>query len=103
MRTALALVAALVGSIVGVGGLSSPAHAQGCAVPPADPGVHFIYLEAHGIGCHEAQAHALHTTRHGAPPGWTCTAQHVPPMRVNVRCQSDLHPHHRYHLSYRVE
>ena len=103
MRIARALATTLAGSVIGVGGLAAPANAESCTPPTADRGVHYLYLEAHHISCHEAQAHALHTTRHGAPHGWTCTSHHVPPQRVNWSCVSDLHPHHTYRLSYRVE
>lgn len=100
MRTALALATALAGSVVGIAGLAAPAHAETCD-PPRVSGFTFTSLSAHGIPCHEAQSHAVHTMRHGAPAGWTCSHR-ISGRSVSFSCHATNGSGHTYHFAYHV-
>lgn len=101
MRTALALATALAGSIVGIAATSAPAHAETCEVPRVS-GFNFSGLTAHGISCHEAQTHAVHTLRHGAPAGWTCSHR-IAGRSVSFSCHRTHDASHSDHFSYHVQ
>lgn len=100
MRVALVLATALAGSVVGVAGATTASAAETCT-PPRVAGYVVNSLSAEGIGCHEAQTHAAHTIRHGAPAGWTCHHR-IHGRAVSQSCHKDDEPAKKYHFSYHV-
>jgi hypothetical protein len=100
MRIALALATAITGSVFGVAGLATPAHAEACQ-PPHVSGFTFTSLTANGIACHEAHQLAVHTMRHGAPSGWSCTHR-ISGRHVSYSCHATNGTGHNYHFGYQV-
>jgi len=72
MRTALAVVTLLAGSLVGIAGTVAPAQAASCPTPSV-PGYTVTDLHAQGMPCSEARSLTAHVVHGGSPAGYDCT------------------------------
>lgn len=75
MRTALAVVGLLAGSLVGVATATAPANAASCP-PPDVSGYVVTDLHAQGLTCSEARHLAAQVVPRGSIPGFECTRRH---------------------------
>jgi hypothetical protein len=104
MRRALAVLAVLAGSLVGMSGAAAPAQASThrCNTPHLQR-VEVISLTVHGLSCADAQSLAAHVVRFHTVKHYTCVL-HVLTHALESRCHAQHEPtDRRFVVVYRPQ